>query len=325
MRRIISSGETAFRCFPPLNLSLPCIIKKNFINHKGDPMAVCSDYHIHTSFSADSEALMDDQIQAAIAAGLSSICFTEHVDLDSPFRNAPPSDPTADFHLDYDAYRQMYLLKKIHYAGRIQIFFGLELGLRASMTDPLHQYLDLHPDFDFVIGSTHSARDGMDPYYDSFFRAWPGEEAFDPYRMYFEAALANIRAFDDFDSYGHLDYILRCGPLSADGSSPERSSSFLYEKYADVIDPILCELILREKALELNTSPLKKGFPETNPGKAILKKYHDFGGRLVTVGSDAHTPEGVGFAFDRAAMLLKECGFTEYVTFEKRQPVMHAL
>ena len=67
-------------------------------------MAVCSDYHIHTSFSADSEALMDDQIQAAIAAGLSSICFTEHVDLDSPFRNAPPSDPTADFHLDYDAY-----------------------------------------------------------------------------------------------------------------------------------------------------------------------------------------------------------------------------
>ena len=259
-------------------------------------MAVCSDYHIHTSFSADSEALMDDQIQAAIAAGLSSICFTEHVDLDSPFRNAPPSDPTADFHLDYDAYRQMYLLKKIHYAGRIQIFFGLELGLRASMADPLHQYLDLHPDFDFVIGSTHS-----------------------------EAALANIRAFDDFDSYGHLDYILRCGPLSADGSSPERSSSFLYEKYADVIDPILCELILREKALELNTSPLKKGFPETNPGKAILKKYHDFGGRLVTVGSDAHTPEGVGFAFDRAAMLLKECGFTEYATFEKRQPVMHAL
>ena len=85
------------------------------------------------------------------------------------------------------------------------------------------------------------------------------------------------------------------------------------------------EAAQREKALELNTSPLKKGFPETNPGKAILKKYHDFGGRLVTVGSDAHTPEGVGFAFDRAAMLLKECGFTEYATFEKRQPVMHAL
>ena len=144
-------------------------------------------------------------------------------------------------------------------------------------------------------------------------------------RLGLQGALANIRAFDDFDSYGHLDYILRCGPSSADGSSPERSSSYLYEKYADVIDPILCELILREKALELNTSPLKKGFPETNPGKAILKKYHDFGGRLVTVGSDAHTPEGVGFAFDRAAALLKECGFTEYATFEKRQPVMHTL
>ncbi len=288
-------------------------------------MAIRSDYHMHSSFSADCSAPMDDQIRAAIAAGLASICFTEHVDLDSPFRNAPPDDPEADFHLDYDAYRQTLLLKKIHYAGQIQIFFGLELGLRASLSEELRQYLAEHPDFDFVIGSTHSARDGMDPYYDSFFRAWPGEENFDPYRMYFEASLANIRAFDDFDSYGHLDYIFRCGPASADGSSPERTASFCYEKYADLIDKILCELILRGKALEINTSPLKKGFPETNPGKAILKKYHDFGGRLVTIGSDAHAPEAVAFGFDRAEKLLRECGFTEYATFEKRKPVLHAL
>lgn len=288
-------------------------------------MAIQSDFHVHSSFSADSGTAMEDQIQAALAKGLDSICFTEHLDLDSPFRNAPPDDPEADFHLDYEAYHDTLMLKKVHYAGQIRIFFGLELGLNYRMTDDLSSFLKEHDGFDFIIGSTHSARDGMDPYYDSFFRPWPGETDFDPYRLYFEEALRNIRAFDDFDSYGHLDYILRCGPASADASTPERTASFLYEKYADLIDPILCELILRGKALELNTSPLKKGFPETNPGKAILKKYHDFGGQLVTIGSDAHTPDGVAFGFDRAAALLKECGFSQYATFEKRVPVLHEL
>lgn len=288
-------------------------------------MAITSDYHLHSSFSADSDTPMEEQIQAAIAKGLTSICFTEHLDLDSPFRNAPPEDPECDFHVDLSSYHETLMLKKIRYADQIQIFYGLELGLNFRLQNELSAFLSEHPGFDFVIGSTHSARDGMDPYYESFFRAWPGETDFDPYRMYFEEALRNIRAFDDFDSYGHLDYILRCGPSRADGKSPERTSSYLYEKYADVIDPILCELILRGKALEVNTSPLKKGFPETNPGKAILKKYHDFGGQLVTIGSDAHTPDAVAYGFDQAAALLKDCGFTQYATFEGRKPVLHDL
>lgn len=285
-------------------------------------MPILSDYHLHTSFSADSGSSMEDQIQAAVRAGLESICFTEHLDLDSPFVNAPQDDPTGDFHVDEAAYREAFLLKKIRYAGTIRLFFGLELGLRASMAGELSSYVHAHPEYDFIIGSTHSARGGMDPYYDSFFRADP---PLDPYRAYFEQALANVRACSDYDSYGHLDYILRCGPMSADGSVRERTSSYLYERYQDLIDPILFELILRQKALEINTSPLKKGFPETNPGKAILKRYHDYGGRLVTIGSDAHTPDGVAFGFDRAAALLQECGFTSYVTFEKREPIRHML
>lgn len=288
-------------------------------------MAILSDYHLHTAFSADSKAPMEAQIQAAINAGLQSICFTEHVDLDSPFRNTPSDDPEGDFHVDYPAYREMYLLMKERYAGRIRIFFGLELGLRASMKSALVSYVREHPDFDFIIGSTHSAQDGMDPYYSSFFEEGSAEDGFDPYRAYFEQALKNVQSFTDFDSYGHLDYIFRCGPRSADGSCEERTSSHLYERYQDVIDPLLSLLICHDKALEINTSPLMKGFPETNPGKAVLRRYHDLGGRLITVGSDAHRSEAVAFGFDRAAALLAECGFTGYVTYEKRRPVWHSL
>ena len=323
-------------------------------------MPVLSDSHLHTSFSADSEASMDSQIRAAIDAGLESICFTEHVDLDSPFLNTPPDDPASDFRIDYEAYHEAYLLKKIRYSGQIRLFFGLELGLNTALVPQLHDYLDAHPDFDFVIGSTHSSR-CMDPYYDSFFAEGDPEEA---YRRYFADALANVRSFRDFDAYGHLDYILRYGPSPADGAwihredgspaprsevayytegkyvSPagggglliaddcpiiRRDSTYCYEKYADLIDPILFELILNGKALEVNTSALRKGFPEPNPGKAILQKYHDFGGRLVTVGADAHVPEGVAYGFDRAEALLKECGFCTYVTYEGRKPVFHEI
>lgn len=320
-------------------------------------MPILSDSHLHTSFSADSAASMDAQIRAAIAAGMESICFTEHVDLDSPFVNALSGDPESDFRIDYEAYRKAYLVNKIRYAGKIRLFFGLELGITAALAPQLREYLSTHTDFDFIIGSTHASR-GMDPYYESFF-AGPDPEA--AYRQYFADALANVRSFTDFDAYGHLDYILRYGPAPADGAwihrdgTPatkseiayytegkyiypdkgggpliaddcpliRRDATYYYEKYADLIDPILFELILRGKALEVNTSSLRKGFPEPNPGKAILKKYHDFGGRLITIGADAHEPEGVAFGFARAEALLKECGFTSYVTYEGRKPVFH--
>ena len=38
------------------------------------------DYHVHTSFSDDSEYPMEEVIKKAISLGINEICFTEHVD-----------------------------------------------------------------------------------------------------------------------------------------------------------------------------------------------------------------------------------------------------
>ena len=43
-----------------------------------------ADYHLHSSFSSDSETPMESQIEKAIELGLEDICFTEHMDLDYP-------------------------------------------------------------------------------------------------------------------------------------------------------------------------------------------------------------------------------------------------
>ena len=40
------------------------------------------DYHMHSNFSNDSKADMEDMIKRSIDLGLKEICFTDHVDYD---------------------------------------------------------------------------------------------------------------------------------------------------------------------------------------------------------------------------------------------------
>ena len=35
----------------------------------------------------------------------------------------------------------------------------------------------------------------------------------------------------------------------------------------------------------------------------VYRRYHELGGKYVTIGSDAHVPDGIGRAFDRARTL----------------------
>ena len=46
----------------------------------------------------------------------------------------------------------------------------------------------------------------------------------------------------------------------------------------------------------------------------------ELGGEIITIGADAHAPEKIGYDFDRAAQVLKECGFEYYTVFKERKP-----
>ncbi|MDE7233380.1 MAG: PHP domain-containing protein, partial [Lachnospiraceae bacterium] len=168
-------------------------------------------------------------------------------------------------------------------------------------------------EFDFIIGSSHVCH-GKDPYYTSFYEGRTQEDA---YQEYFESILENLKAYSNFDVYGHLDYVVRYGPQKDEGYS--------YELYRELFDKILTKLIDMEKGLEVNTGGLAKGMRDVHPCSGILKRYRELGGEIVSVGSDAHVPELIAHAFDRAGEILKDCGFRYYAVFEKRQPVFHKL
>ncbi len=64
---------------------------------------------------------------------------------------------------------------------------------------------------------------------------------------------------------------------------------------------------------------LKYGLGEPNPCREVLKRYHDLGGELITVGSDAHAPEHIAYDFATAETILKEIGFRYYTVFRERK------
>lgn len=268
-------------------------------------MKITADYHLHSSHSGDSDASMEDEIKKGIALGLQTMCFTEHNDFDYPVF---PECPKDTFLLNVDSYLYDLATLKEKYQGQIKILFGVELGLQPQV-EVIEKNIALINEwpFDFVIGSSHLCHQ-KDPYYPEFFEGRSDKES---YLEYFESILENIKAFWGFDVYGHLNYVLRYGKT--------RDTEFSYAQFSDLLDEILRTLIQKGKGIELNTSALRDGLSEFHPGSEILKRYHELGGEIITIGSDSHNPANIAYEFDKAHDFLVECGFQYYTVFERRK------
>lgn len=259
-----------------------------------------SDYHVHTSFSGDSSIPPEVMIQEAVRRKIRHLCLTDHIDYDY-------TDADAIFEFDPKNYFHRLLPLREKYAGQIDLAIGVELGLQPYLSVRHHSLVFSYP-FDFVIGSIHLVH-RRDPYYPSFFE---GREESEAYQEYFESVLQNLEAFSNFDALGHLDYVVRYGP--------SKNQNYSYQIYQDIIDEILRCLIRKEIGLEINTAGYRYGLDAPNPCKDILTRYRELGGKLITFGSDAHSPEFLRYQFDRAASLAEACGFSSYYIFHNRRP-----
>ncbi len=258
------------------------------------------DTHIHTWYSGDSAADPEAVVTSAVEKGLAGICVTDHLDLDFP--------ETEGFTpLDAPAYDAGIRALQARYHDTFPICFGVEMGLQPHLAETHRDFLSEH-DFDFVIGSSHAVH-GQDPYFAPFYE---GRSDADAYREYFTSIVENIRAYDDFDVYGHIDYVVRYGPT--------KNQDYSYAAYRDVIDEILTLLVERGKGIELNTAGFRYGLGHPNPTEDILRRYRELGGEIITVGSDAHRPRDVAFAFEKVPDILKQCGFDYYTVFRERKP-----
>ena len=85
------------------------------------------------------------------------------------------------------------------------------------------------------------------------------------------------------------------------------------------------QVIKDGKGIEINTSSERYKLEELTPAYEILKLYYDLGGKVITVGSDAHVAEDVGDRLDLSYDVLREIGFKYITTFDKMIPQFHEL
>lgn len=257
------------------------------------------DFHMHSRVSFDAQDSGQQMALAAKAAGLREICFTDHIDYDPLASEQTMAFDTAAYNAEYDG---------LEVPG-LKIRRGMEFGM--DLTNPEQFKRDLRRrHFDFVLGSIHFVED-RDVYFEPY---WEGKTVFQGERRFLEQTLACVELHEDFDVLAHLSFISKAWANPSQRLLP-------YEEHRAIIDQILRTLVRKEKGLEMNTSGVDRcgGFL---PTEDIFLRFRQLGGRIVTVGSDAHNCRRVGQYAHRACGILGDM-FGYVCTFEDRKPIFH--
>jgi histidinol-phosphatase (PHP family) len=258
------------------------------------------DHHTHTNKSpdADQKLTFEDYIKVAIDNHISGVMFTDHLEIDYP-------SPIFNQVIDYVKYHQEIEVLRNKYS--LDIKMGVELGYQPKLISQFNQILSNSP-FDFVICSMHMC-DNLDLYNGDFFIGKTQKES---YQRYFENVLDSVINYDNYDVYGHIDYIYKYGNFEV--------RDYTYSDFKDIIDDILKVIIQKNKGIEVNTSGLRYGLLNLHPKFDIIKRYYELGGRLITLGSDAHRLKDFQNDFEIAIDLLKQAGFKEITQYHLRVP-----
>ena len=259
------------------------------------------DFHMHTRVSFDGHDTGLQMAQAAKAAGLKEICFTDHLDYDPLGKMGVLAFDTDTYNAEYDCLEVPGLL----------IRRGMEFGMMPDNLEQFRVDLQRRP-FDFVLGSVHFV-DDLDVYFEEY---WEGKTVFQAERRYLEATLECVCAQDDFDVLAHLTYIAKTNCHPAPRPVP-------YMEHREIVDEILKILVSKGKGLEMNTSGVDRcgGFL---PTADYFRRFKELGGEIVTVGSDAHKSDRVGQYSREACEILQEI-FGHVCTFAGREPIFHKL
>lgn len=261
----------------------------------------CSDYHTHSKLSPDSDAPLEQMAQAAVEAGLDELCVTDHCDLLSL-----QGEPVEGY--DWPSAIAQHRAAAAQFAPKLTLKLGLELGM-AHLDHAASQTIVSQPELDFVLGSVHNLspeKGGTDFYYVPYPDSAACYAALDDYF----ASMAILADTPYYDVLAHIIYPLRYMdvPVSLEG-------------YYDRIRAILRTAVEHGRGMEVNTYRGRT----VAEWKPILELYRDCGGEIVTVGSDAHVPGGVGKGVREALELLAGQGFRYICTYDKRKPVFHTL
>ncbi|WP_343008796.1 histidinol-phosphatase HisJ family protein [Clostridium celatum] len=256
------------------------------------------DYHMHSNNSFDSKETVASVCEAAIVKGIKEICFTEHFSVKEGLKSHG--------FLNLKKYSDEIAECRRRFKDELIIRVGLEICEPHENEEELNAIIENLP-LDFVLGSIHNINfnTGLITYMSQ-------NDKHESYRRYFEE-VNKVCTSPYIDIVAHLDLMKRYA-FNTHGR-------YEFNEYKELIEDVLKNIIKSGKGIEVNTSTLRSIVNETMPGEDILRLYYDLGGRIITVGSDAHKCEDVGAGIEESISMLKAIGFNEIYTFENRQAI----
>ena len=263
-----------------------------------------SDFHSHSTFSSDGKNTMEEMAAAALAHGMSCLCFTDHSD--DCMREEDLSF-TPDKYVEKSGIYEEFLTVKELFADKLPLRFGMELSAANQNPALAKKLTDMYP-FDLIIGSVHNLIGSNDFY---FLNYHDRVQCDDLMSRYLDEHMAMIE-IGGFDVIGHIGY-----PMKYMAKYGIRLDFMVFrDKLADA----LTLAIKKGIGIEVNSSGLRDKLGCTIPALDVVRLYRDLGGEIITTGSDSHNTNDVGVGIAEATELIKEAGF-EYVTvFKQRKP-----
>lgn len=263
---------------------------------------------MHTkAFSSDASQTIDELIKAAKELGIANISITEHYDMDYPHKDEI-------FTFDLEEYGKVFPSWRALSAeiNGPSLNMGIEIGWQPHLNDRIKKTVATLP-FDTVILSNHLFR-GIEIFYSTECAHIPRK---DRNKEYISTLVRMCTELDDYDILAHYDYINRY--------INNKESAVFYKDCPEEFDKLFDVLITKEKALEINTSSINsqisKGASYVMPDPELIRRYIAMGGKLITIGSDAHKSENIGIHFEKTAKYLKALGVSEIYYYKNREPI----
>ncbi len=246
-----------------------------------------ADTHTHSNFSVDARDSIGQMALTALAKGIKYLTCTDHLEHNQ-------SDEGYGF---WDAEKYDFEIKRISklFGKQVRILKGIEFSEPHYYPEALCKLAE--ENFDVIIGGIHYIGNlgchYFDPAYPKFKPLIQDYDARRCFEEYYQEVLQSVQQ-GGFQVLAHFD-------------NPKR---YLRENFPDwpIVDQIMSEMVKNDIALEINTSPYRKGFNEPSPGFDTVKKYLRAGGKKITLGSDAHRKEDIAADFERAGKFLSSLG-----------------
>ena len=249
------------------------------------------DQHVHSNFSFDSNEALENYINVS---NKNDIVTTEHLDFANPIINYEDSS------INYSKYIEEIDSLNKKYSNKF--FSGIEIGYTPNSEKRIEDFLK-DKNFNLKLLSIH--QNGLYDYM-CVNKKLISLEAF--IQEYFEQMIQALESSIEFNVLAHFEYGIRIIDISVTDFD-SLASKFL--------NKIIELIVKKEIAFEINTKSMYK-YKKENLYSYMIEKYLKKGGKLFTLGSDAHNIRDYAYRFDDARKFLLVKNVKEIILFKDK-------